>query len=398
MLNICAKEKCIGCEACSNICPKGCISFKQDNEGFFFPVIDKNQCVDCKLCQRVCPVNSTPKFHQSPQQVFAAWALDDEIRKSSSSGGLYSVFANYCLLHDGVVNGVYFNDELFAVHGLFNDFESVKACRGSKYVQSRPGTIYKQVKEQLKKGKTVFFTSTPCQVNALYSFLGSDYDNLYTCDFICHGVPSPQYLKTCLQKITSNAKNISKITFRDLSKWGNYRIKVVADGKEVQENVIANTYSTFFLSGLTCRYSCYTCPFAQAARVSDITLGDFWGIGKYFPFPYDTENGVSLVICHTPKGYKLLQKVRDQLFLQKRSLKEAARGNQQLNTHISLPFQRKSFYLDAENLSPNEMLAKYTVRTPLWKKIVHLPGRIWNKFYSTCMKILCMAVARYIKK
>lgn len=62
--------------------------------------------------------------------------------------------------------------------------------RGSKYVQSNINDAYLEVKENLNKDRLVLFVRTPCQCTGLESFLGKTYENLYKCDFICHGVPS----------------------------------------------------------------------------------------------------------------------------------------------------------------------------------------------------------------
>ena len=56
MIYIDQKEKCCGCEACVQVCPKSCIQMSADKEGFFYPVIDTKVCVECGACDRVCPV------------------------------------------------------------------------------------------------------------------------------------------------------------------------------------------------------------------------------------------------------------------------------------------------------------------------------------------------------
>ena len=395
MIDICSKDKCIGCEACRNICPRGCISFEQDKEGFFVPVVEQGKCVDCQLCRKVCPAVSTPELHPAQSTVFAAWALDNSIRQTSSSGGVYSVFANHCIKLGGVVNGVYFNDEMFAVHGLFDDTESLKPCRGSKYVQSRPGNIYREVKAALDNGKTVFFTSTPCQVSALYKFLGKDYKNLYTCDFICHGVPSPQYLKECLNKITSGAKKISRVTFRKLSGWGGFEINVSADDKCFNEKVISHSYIKSFLAGVNYRYACYSCPFARRERVADITIGDFWGLGKYMPFLHDTRNGVSLLIVNSEKGRKLVSDVENQLFLEKRSFREAARDNHQLCRNVDKPEDREEFYNDVKTLSDFEIVKKYDKVIHFYKRMLRFPFCVLRKIVRVGVILHCTVKNRF---
>ena len=388
MTEICPLMNCCGCEACVNACPRKCISFVTDKEGFNFPQIDAANCVDCKLCQKVCPANSSPKYNAAQTKVYAAWALDDKIRQSSSSGGLYSIFANYCFSQGGVANGVVFNDELLVVHKLCDKTEDTIPCRGSKYVQSRPGNIYREVKNALEAGKMVFFTSNPCQVDALYKFLGKDYDNLYTCDFICHGTPSPEYLKDSVNKITHGADSIDKITFRDLSFWGNFKIRVECGDKKYSEDTILNSYTKTFLSGSNYRYSCYGCRFARAERVADITIGDFWGVGKYMPFLHDTSKGVSLVMLNTEKGRYLFEQIKDQIFFAPRAFREAARENHQLKHNVSMQEHRGEFYTDVQNMSSADIIKKYHKPLPLVKKLLSLPLRVCHKIVKICIKVL----------
>lgn len=393
MNKICPAEKCTGCGACSNICPKQCINFKQDDEGFFFPEINIDLCVNCKLCYKVCPVNSTPEYHPEQKTVYAAWALDNEIRQSSSSGGLYSVFANYCFSRGGVANGVCLNKDNFFVHRLFDTPEAIKPCRGSKYVQSLPDNIYKDIKLTLNSGKLLLFTGTPCQVNALYKFLGRDYENLYTCDFVCHGVPSPQYFKCCLNRIIGD-NNVEKISFRNLAGWGMFKIKASNKEKYFDEKIIQLSYSKTFLIGANYRYSCYSCRFSRRERISDITLGDFWGLGKYKPFRHDIGKGVSLLIVNTAKGQELLEQVKDQLFLDIRSFREASRENHQLRRCVKMPANRKEFYSDVKRLSDIELLKKYVPDQPLWKKLLELPLRIVSKVYRISIKTVGIVLPR----
>ena len=389
MVEICPENLCCGCGACVNICPRNSISLKQNEEGFFFPEIDNQTCVDCQLCIKSCPANSVPAYNKAQESVYAAWALDDNIRKTSSSGGVYSVLANYILSQGGVANGVRFNGELLAVHGLFDNPEDIKSCRGSKYVQSYPGNIYSEVKAALLSGKKVLFTSTPCQVNALYRFLGKNYENLYTCDFVCHGVPSPQYLQNCVNKMTGGADDISEVTFRNLSGWAGYKLRAYGKKSSFDEQVIDNSYIKTFLAGANCRYACYSCPFARNERVADITIGDFWGLGKYKPFLHDISSGVSLLIVNNEKGEKLFSEVKDQLFTQLRTFHEAARDNHQLCRNVSLPANRADFYRDAENLSFNELVKKYGISESQLKKILFLPIRVLSKIYRTAIEIYC---------
>ena len=198
MIEIKDKHKCCGCEACIQTCPKQCISLIQDKEGFLYPKVNIVDCVDCGLCEKVCPEINT-NGHTQPKQIWAAQNNDEKIRRDSSSGGIITKLAEKIIEDGGVVFGVVMNNKFEAVHTYAETGEELVAFRGSKYIQSRIGNCFKQTKVYLKEGRKVLFIGTPCQISGLMHFLGKDYMNLYTIDFICHGVPSPGIFKWYLQ-------------------------------------------------------------------------------------------------------------------------------------------------------------------------------------------------------
>lgn len=191
MIEINTKENCCGCYACYNVCPKQCITMKTDNEGFWYPDIDKDKCVNCNLCEKVCPIVNPVQRNESLKLSYAVQNKDDAVRLSSSSGGMFHLLAESIIKQDGVVYGAGFDKDFSVKHIRINKIEEIQLLQGSKYLQSDIGNIYKQVKKDLKENKQVLFTGTPCQVEGLKSFLGREENNLLTMDFICHGVPSP---------------------------------------------------------------------------------------------------------------------------------------------------------------------------------------------------------------
>lgn len=200
MIKINNKEQCCGCAACVQKCPKHCISFEEDKEGFYYPVVNEELCVDCGLCEKVCPVTNARSPKNMPQMVYAYKNENVDIRYRSSSGGFFTTLAETIIDDGGVVFGARFDNNWRVVHGFTETKEGLKYFRGSKYVQSFIGNSFKQVEKFLKLGKTVLFSGTPCQISALYLFLRKDYENLYTMDFVCHGVPSPGIFKWYLQE------------------------------------------------------------------------------------------------------------------------------------------------------------------------------------------------------
>lgn len=90
MIRIVDKRQCCGCAACVQKCPKHCISFYEDEEGFLYPRIDTNNCIDCGLCEKVCPFLNCDKA-VPPQEV---WAVKIKMNRIE-----FTVLREACLLH-----------------------------------------------------------------------------------------------------------------------------------------------------------------------------------------------------------------------------------------------------------------------------------------------------------
>ena len=185
------KSECCGCTACEMICPVGCITMESDEEGFLYPLIDKSKCIECKKCDNVCPIKNPIRPH-GQTKAYVGYSEKDEIRLSSSSGGIFSLIAGNVLKQNGAVFGVAFDENMSVCHICAQSEEELHRLRSSKYVQSRMDDTYKQVKMRLEEGVPVLFSGTACQVAGLKKYLGNDPDNLFTLDVLCHGVPSPK--------------------------------------------------------------------------------------------------------------------------------------------------------------------------------------------------------------
>ena len=90
MINIAVKSKCTGCSACVQKCPKQCISFEEDSEGFYYPQVKLSLCINCGLCENVCPVLHQDK-PRTPEIVYAAKNSNLSTRLVSSSGGIFAL-------------------------------------------------------------------------------------------------------------------------------------------------------------------------------------------------------------------------------------------------------------------------------------------------------------------
>ena len=306
-------KKCCGCHACTNACPKKCIQMLIDDEGFWYPYANKEECIDCGLCEKVCPIICKWQSDESRKTIaMAAINLNDEIRLGSSSGGIFSLIAEEIIKQGGVVFGAAFTDDYKSVQHIYVDNAGdLDKLRGSKYVQSKIGDTYKQAKDFLDNGRMVLFTGTPCQIGCLYSYLGKPYENLFTQDIICHGVPSPLVWKKYVEERELKAAAKTQQMFFRHKKYGWKTFAVLfkfSNNTAYVKSFREDSFMRAFLSNACLRPSCYECSFKTLQRQADITLADFWGIQNVFP-EMDDDKGTSLVLIHSNKGSILLKSI-----------------------------------------------------------------------------------------
>lgn len=363
MILISEKQNCCGCKACYNICPQKCIEMPLDNEGFWYPKVDEDKCLHCGLCEKVCPeinISSNDKSKDKPM-CFAAWSNDNDIRRESSSGGVFTSIAQWILSNDGVVFGAGYDSNLNVLHKDIYTMEGLKDLRGSKYVQSDIKDIYIKTKKHLVSGKKVLFSGTPCQIAGLYNFLQEEYDELYTCDLVCHGVPSPKifegYKNHMEQKYNSS---IQRIAFRDKNYgWKLFSVSLQFGNDAVyRKNLEEDVYMQGFLKNYYLRPSCYKCTYAKLPRVSDITLADFWGVAGKYP-ELDDDNGTSLLLVNTEKGKKMIDSCENSIFKQECDLDYAILNNPCIVKSANEPRLRKNFFKDFNTKDFNYAIKKY---------------------------------------
>lgn len=341
------KKNCCGCSACMNICPKNAITMKEDKLGFVYPDIDDTLCVECKLCKKVCAFQHINESN-SPLKVYAASRKDKDLIMKSASGGIFAVLAESVIADDGVVFGCsmeYGNDHFSPEHIMIDCYEDLIKLQGSKYVQSKIGNTYNHVKKNLLSGKKVLFSGTPCQVAGLKSFLGKDYDNLFTVDIICHGVPSSAFFNAYIEYQEKKKKiKITEFKFRDKeSGWGLNVFMKFINNKGIEKNIrfpsYKSSYFLMFLDAQIYRESCYNCKYTCSHRPADITLGDFWGIAKEHPEALssnggnlDMQTGISAVILNTEKGILFFKNIKEKCDMYLSSFEKAEKYNPQLRT------------------------------------------------------------------
>lgn len=324
-VEICKQEKCTGCFACMNICPKDAIETGEDVYGKTIPVINKEKCIECGLCVKRCPINY-PATLSYPKMCYAAWGKEKEERENCASGGIATVFSNIVINENGFVYGALFNDKLELVHMEAHREEEIQDFKGSKYVQSYIGMTFRQIKKRLDEGEKVLFIGTPCQVAGAKSYLGKDYDNFLTVDIICHGTPPMKYLKEYMTVADRNhkAKNIVFRGKRDYYFTLCNEHEILSSKKSS-----CDFYFYGFLQGLIHRDNCYSCNWARAERCSDITIGDFWGLDKS-SLKVEYEGKVSVVLINTKAGEEFWDKYKNYFCWEERTVAEAIDNNSQL--------------------------------------------------------------------
>lgn len=347
MISITDKSKCCGCSACANACPKKCISMISDEKGFLYPSVDERECVNCGLCDKICPILNL-KGNVEEKSAFAAYNKDDETRKVSSSGGIFGCIANEILNRGGVVFGAAYDDGFRSIkHIGIENKEDLPKLYGSKYLQSKIGDSYQFAEKYLKNGRDVLFVGTSCQIAGLKAYLRKDYANLLTVDVICHGTPSPRVWEEYVAE--KEAEYQSKIVTADFRNkrfgWDKSVLLLLlfANGKEYCALGGKDEYIRGFLKNLYLRESCYKCVCKGNNVVSDISLGDFWGIQNVLP-NFSDNKGVSAIILNTVKGKDFFDIIRRDLITENVAYDDVLKGNPALVSPVAKPRKSDKFW------------------------------------------------------
>lgn len=318
MIKIEDKADCCGCTACASICPHNAIQMKPDVLGFLYPDVDIKKCVDCGLCEKVCAFND--KYDKSRNLLepiaYAARHKDINEVERSRSGAVFAAISDYILECGGVVYGAGYTDRFRVVHKRAVTKEERDEFRGSKYVQSDLNNVFKLVKQDLKNGKVVLFSGTPCQTSGLNSYIGGKLrENLYLVDVVCHGVPSPYIWRDYIAYLEKKqGSKICWVNFRDKQKfgWAAHHGTIQVGKKIIAPKPI---YTNLFYAHIMLRLSCEKCYFTNKERPSDLTIADFWGWEKSVPNLNKDDKGISLILVNTEKGKNVLNKIINKLSL-----------------------------------------------------------------------------------
>lgn len=391
MISVTDPKDCCGCTACESICPVDAISMQPDAMGFLYPVADALKCTGCGMCDKVCAFdgNYDKSRNFSEPLAFASRHRDMKEIAASQSGAVFAALSDYILERKGVVYGAGYDGHFRVVHKRASGRDERDEFRGSKYVQSDMGGCFRQIRDDLRQGKTVMFSGTPCQTAGLVSFIGDKLrENLYLMDLVCHGVPSPgiweDYL--CYLEKRENLP-IAAVNFRDkgLKGWRSH----------IESFQFANTrisyeclYTDMFSKHIMSRKSCHNCPYTNTVRPSDITAGDFWGIERSSAAAMGEDNkGCSLMLVNTEKGKAWFDEIQDRLQTMPAVPHEYLQPN--LRSPSAPHPQRESFENDYAVYGFEKTLRKYGFIG--WKRVL-------RDIFMTVKSIVPRPVRTFVRK
>lgn len=377
-------KDCTGCLACVDACTSECIQVVPDAYGFWYPEIQTDRCIDCKKCEKVCPlINLSGNNENDPvnPEALAGYIKSNEIRAKSSSGGIFTALALKILESDGVVVGAAFDAILNVSHIIIESEDDLFKLRGSKYVQSNVLGCYKKVRALLQKGVTVLFSGTPCQIAAMQGYLGKAYENLVLLDIVCHGVPScavwQEYLNWQARRHGSQPTNAN---FRDKSSgWEKFSLSLsFQNGTEYKRRLDEDAYMKAFLQNLCLRKSCYQCRYKTKQRLSDLTIGDLWGINEIAPELND-DSGISVVFIQSKKGRRLLDSINRSVHLVNINSELSIEKNGAMTHSVYKPPMREYFFRKLGTVDFDKLVVKCLdpdLKTRLERKALQLINKL----------------------
>ena len=350
MIKITDKSQCTGCSACYSACSQNAITMQFDDYSQIYPKVSLDLCTDCGLCEKVCPLLHKERIPNDVNldnlEVKAIYNKDSEIRRKSTSGGIFSLLSDFIIKKGGVVFAARFDEKYHIHHAFFDSMDQIDPFRGSKYAQSDLSDVFKQVKKQLLS-HPVLFIGTPCQVGGLKSYLIKDYENLYTCDFICMSISSG---KMWDEYITDYQKRhqIKRIFFKDKRiGWhkGDWRMLIEDERGEQLCKGFDNPFFFSYLMHYSARPSCFSCVFRHCRHMSDFTIADCWGIDSVHP-EFDDNRGCTSLILQSDKGKIVFEAIKDNACFRNYGIQNVRQYNRHIEHQADIPKDYDQFCAD----------------------------------------------------
>lgn len=393
MPKLAAYEDCTGCSACAAICPNRCISMREDAYGVTMPNIDLSHCVECKACYNICPSINPVQFRY-PTKAYAAWNTVPTQRECSASGGIASAIYHLQKENsDCAIGAIMENDWKVSIIFLEKDDDYAR-CSNSKYCYSDSSNVYEKIRVALKFGQRIVLIGLPCQIAGYIKTFGYK-DNLLYVDLVCHGVAPNSYLRQYIGYLENKlGTNIGGVSFRAPEKGtSNYYFTLY----DKENNIIyskrssdGDLYNIAFHRGYSYRENCYNCHYARPERCSDITLGDYHGLGIISDCKFDNKN-VSVILENSPRGKQLIEFLLNKglIVSNERPIEEPILGDPQLRNPTVKNKERKDF---EKLIIANKGMFVPTIKQVLSNKkrrermdvIVAMPKRAATKLLKVC--------------
>lgn len=386
-IDVIGPARCAGCFGCLAACNIGAIIISLDADGFYKPVINRQTCIECGMCQKRCPVIAKQEGlfasagNLAEPQAFAAWSNDEDVRLSSSSGGIFFELSREVIETGGAVAGCVWGENFTPEHLLAHTLTEVEKMQGTKYVPSRVGNIYNEAIALLSDSeKRLLFSGTPCQVAAMDAALGPEQrTRVLLVECICHGVPSLRIFHRYIEELFSG-DTVASYTFRDKSFGWQTVLAVSAQGKRHHVSAPNDSFfQGFAIHHFYLMESCYQCSFASLPRGADITMGDFWGC----PEQLHDKRGVSVVLVNTEKGMTAIRAAHNRGSLEVKAVPFAeavAKNKRAINGDHHMPQKRRAFL---NGMSEGRSFSKL--------QAMLFPTRsevLWRSFYGSDHKII----------
>ena len=379
---------------CGDICPKSAISFPL-NKGFWYPDVNEGTCVNCGLCSKRCPVININRERESESvDYYGVKSKDEDVRWHSTSGGFFSELAQFFLQQKGFIIGAIYDNNNMIIHTVGNNVDDIKRLRQSKYAQSITRGIYKQVKSLLKQNKNVLFCGTPCQVEALYSFLGNREENLVTMDFVCLGICSPWIYRKYLELMeTKYQSKVSRVWFKNKSNgWRSISNQIdFENGSTYLRTGSDDLFMRLFVHDkLSMRENCSRCKFRSMHHISDFTVGDFWGIENVRP-ELDDNKGISALCVNTGRARHIFEIIKDRMDYFPCDAESISQGNFSTITPFQPNPDRHDFMDDVSKkglLAAAYKYSSYTRFFEIKRNLRLIKGKISKQSFRFARKIL----------
>ncbi len=400
MPRLAGKDRCTGCTACAAVCPVSCIQMQRDDEGFLQPIVGQ-ACVKCGKCERVCPILNGIEGHSNARQIaFAAICKDEGLWQSSTSGGAFT-----CLCEAFAAQAPYAETVVYGASMQFPQVKHIRCSasdvtplRKSKYVQSDKGESFRSVRNDLKAGKRVVFSGTPCEVAGLYSYLGklAETDALLLIDLICHGAGSPAVFERCVSSASSKFGDVVGYEFRCkkpvLGNYERYVSRYIYLNKHHDRKtkyIRIDEYNKLFLNQVCLRRSCMErCHFRNRQRFGDVTLADLNGKDELYPQNNDCR-GWSTVVGNTDKGRAIIRQLSGYMDMHELSTDDVARYNPLFDHSTPGNPRRNEFFKrfiagDDMGVLAKEYGLKISLRSTL---LLHIPHGLKQRLKKLMRKV-----------